>query len=88
MQNQPDAPLEGDKSRNATPRRRRTDNRRLNIKGLILSAASGASVSALISLETSRNGQLSLRTEIVRASVSAAIAVIAFLQPRRMPPQE
>lgn len=82
MQKQPDAPLVEGSKRIATPRRRRSDHRRLNVKGLILSAATGATTSLLGSLVA---GKLD-RTEMARAALATAIAALAFAQPRRFPP--
>lgn len=62
-------------------RRRKTDNKKFNVKGLLVSLFGGAMASATISLQSGEFG----KTEALRAGVAAGIAAVAFLQPRRTP---
>lgn len=62
--------------------RRRNVKPKLNKKGLLLSAATGAAASLAISIEQGKLG----KTEALRAGVGALIASLAFLQHPTFPP--
>lgn len=62
-------------------RRRKSDNKTFNVKGLLVTMFGGALASASISMQSGTFG----KTEALRAGVAAGIAAVAFMQPRRTP---